>query len=179
MPAAERRPPAPSSRSGRPPPARDAGPRTLDARPLNLRMPGEQRRHPKGVRHGLRRGQTSMTPTAHVMELPGTINRYLDPKHRAAFAEKTGRGDASTHWSTQAQARHDDPDFKPAPRPTSCCARTTRPWAPSAPPTGRRRWTTWLHLAAGASPPPASPTSAWSRRARSSWRSRPPAPTTA
>ena len=46
------------------------------------------------------------------MELPGTINRYLDPKFRDAFALKTGRKDVLPEWSKEAQARHDDPNFR-------------------------------------------------------------------
>jgi predicted TIM-barrel fold metal-dependent hydrolase len=57
-------------------------------------------------------GQTVHDADSHVMELPGTINRYLDPKFRDDFAAKTGRADSSPHWSTQAQAQHDDPAFK-------------------------------------------------------------------
>src|SRR6185436_2937395 len=57
-------------------------------------------------------GKTVHDADSHIMDLPGTINRYIDPKYRAEFAEKTGRGDASTHWSTQAEAKHDDPEFK-------------------------------------------------------------------
>ncbi|MFL5297308.1 MAG: amidohydrolase family protein [Phenylobacterium sp.] len=56
-------------------------------------------------------GQTIHDADSHVMELPGTINRYLAPQFRAAFAEKTGRGDESPHWSQQAQAQHEDPEF--------------------------------------------------------------------
>src|SRR5436190_6158622 len=57
-------------------------------------------------------GQTVHDADSHIMELPGTINRYLDPKYRDEFAQKTGRGDASTHWSTKTQAKHDDPEFR-------------------------------------------------------------------
>ena len=57
-------------------------------------------------------GQTIHDADSHVMELPGTINRYLDPKARAAFAEKTGRGDKSTHWSEKFEAQHQDPEFQ-------------------------------------------------------------------
>ncbi|MDE2486607.1 MAG: amidohydrolase family protein [Alphaproteobacteria bacterium] len=59
-------------------------------------------------------GQTVHDADSHIMELPGTINRYIDPKLRAAFVEKTGRGDESPHWSQKAQAQHDDPEFRAA-----------------------------------------------------------------
>ena len=58
-------------------------------------------------------GQTIHDADSHVMELPGTINRYIDPKSRAAFAEKTGRGDESPHWSQKAQAQHDNQAEQP------------------------------------------------------------------
>jgi predicted TIM-barrel fold metal-dependent hydrolase len=57
-------------------------------------------------------GQTIHDADSHIMELPGTINRYIEPKFRAAFTEKTGRTDESPHWSQKAQAQHDDPEFK-------------------------------------------------------------------
>ena len=56
-------------------------------------------------------GQTIHDADSHVMELPGTINRYLPAALRAEFAEKTGRGDESPHWSTKAQAQHEDVQF--------------------------------------------------------------------
>jgi predicted TIM-barrel fold metal-dependent hydrolase len=59
-------------------------------------------------------GQTIHDADSHIMELPGTINRYLDPKFRQAFVEKTGRGDESPHWSQKAQAQHEDPEFRAA-----------------------------------------------------------------
>lgn len=57
-------------------------------------------------------GQTVHDADSHIMELPGTINRYVDPKLREAFIAKTHRGDATTHWSQKAEARHDDPEFR-------------------------------------------------------------------
>jgi predicted TIM-barrel fold metal-dependent hydrolase len=56
-------------------------------------------------------GQTIHDADSHVMELPGTINRYLPAALREEFAAKTGRGDESPHWSTAAQAKHEDPEF--------------------------------------------------------------------
>jgi predicted TIM-barrel fold metal-dependent hydrolase len=46
------------------------------------------------------------------MELPGTINRYLEPRFRDAFVEKTGRKDVLPEWFVNASAKHDDPEFK-------------------------------------------------------------------
>jgi predicted TIM-barrel fold metal-dependent hydrolase len=57
-------------------------------------------------------GQTVHDADSHIMELPGTINRYIDPRFRDAFAEKTGRGDESPHWSQKAQAQHEDAEFR-------------------------------------------------------------------
>lgn len=57
-------------------------------------------------------GQTIHDADSHVMELPGTINRYIAPQFRQAFAEKTGRGDESPHWSAKAQAQHEDAEFR-------------------------------------------------------------------
>jgi predicted TIM-barrel fold metal-dependent hydrolase len=57
-------------------------------------------------------GQTVHDADSHIMELPGTINAYVDPKVREAFIEKAGAKAQSAHWSTAAQAKHDDPEFK-------------------------------------------------------------------
>jgi predicted TIM-barrel fold metal-dependent hydrolase len=57
-------------------------------------------------------GQTIHDADSHVMELPGTINRHIDPKFREAFAAKTGRKDTLVEWSAKAQAQHDDPEFR-------------------------------------------------------------------
>jgi predicted TIM-barrel fold metal-dependent hydrolase len=56
-------------------------------------------------------GQTIHDADAHVMELPGTIDGYLDPKFRDAFADRTRKpGDLS--WVDKARALHDDPGFR-------------------------------------------------------------------
>jgi uncharacterized protein len=57
-------------------------------------------------------GQTVHDADSHVMELPGTVNRYLDPKFRDAFAEKAGARAQSAHWSQKVEAEHDDPEFR-------------------------------------------------------------------
>jgi predicted TIM-barrel fold metal-dependent hydrolase len=57
-------------------------------------------------------GQTVHDADSHVMELPGTINRYLDPAFRAAFVEKTGRMDVLPEWFAKAAAQQQDPEFR-------------------------------------------------------------------
>jgi len=56
-------------------------------------------------------GQTIHDADSHVMELPGTINRYLDPKVRDAFVEKTGRKDVLPEWFAKAAAQMENPEF--------------------------------------------------------------------
>jgi predicted TIM-barrel fold metal-dependent hydrolase len=57
-------------------------------------------------------GQTIHDADSHVMELPGTINRYVDPKFRAAFVEKTGRKDVLPEWFAKAAAQQEDSAFR-------------------------------------------------------------------
>ncbi|MET0273368.1 MAG: amidohydrolase family protein [Phenylobacterium sp.] len=57
-------------------------------------------------------GQTIHDADSHVMELPGTINRYLDPKFRGAFVEKTGRKDVLPEWFAKAAAQAEDAEFR-------------------------------------------------------------------
>ncbi|MBW8814964.1 MAG: amidohydrolase family protein [Caulobacterales bacterium] len=57
-------------------------------------------------------GQTVHDADSHIMELPGTINRYLDPKFREAFVEKTGRKDVLPEWFAKAAERQQDPEFR-------------------------------------------------------------------
>ena len=57
-------------------------------------------------------GQTVHDADSHVMELPGTINRYIDPKFRDAFVEKTGRKDVLPEWFAKAAEKHEDPEFR-------------------------------------------------------------------
>ena len=88
-------------------------------------------------------GQTIHDADSHIMELPGTINPYIDPKFRDRFVELAGPkailpgvvGEDPRKCRTTRSSG-------PATRRTCCCARTTRRWAPSAPPTGPRRSTT-------------------------------------
>ena len=57
-------------------------------------------------------GQTVHDADSHIMELPGTINRYLDAKFRDAFVEKTGRKDQLPEWFAKAAERQEDPEFR-------------------------------------------------------------------
>ncbi|WP_296597840.1 amidohydrolase family protein [Phenylobacterium sp.] len=57
-------------------------------------------------------GQTVHDADSHIMELPGTINRYLDPKFRGAFVEKTGRKDVLPEWFAKAADKAKDPEFR-------------------------------------------------------------------
>src|ERR1700761_8425012 len=56
-------------------------------------------------------GQTIHDADSHIMELPGTINRYLNPKFRDAFVEKTGRKDVLPEWFAKAAAQAENPEF--------------------------------------------------------------------
>lgn len=56
-------------------------------------------------------GQTIHDADSHVMELPGMIDGYLDPRFREAFADRTRKaGDLS--WVDKARAQHDDAEFR-------------------------------------------------------------------
>ena len=57
-------------------------------------------------------GQTVHDADSHVMELPGTINRYLDPRFRDAFVEKTGKKDVLPEWFAKAAEKQQDPEFR-------------------------------------------------------------------
>lgn len=57
-------------------------------------------------------GQTVHDADSHIMELPGTIHRYLDPRHRDAFIEKTGRADVLPEWFAKAAEKARDPEFR-------------------------------------------------------------------
>lgn len=56
-------------------------------------------------------GMTIHDADSHVMELPGTIDGYLEAKHRTAFAERT-RKDADLSWVDKARAMQADPGFR-------------------------------------------------------------------
>ncbi|MCR5877448.1 amidohydrolase family protein [Phenylobacterium sp. J367] len=57
-------------------------------------------------------GQTIHDADSHIMELPGTINRYLDPRFRDDFVAKTGRKDVLPEWFANAAAKHEDAEFR-------------------------------------------------------------------
>ncbi|MDB5493049.1 MAG: putative Amidohydrolase [Phenylobacterium sp.] len=57
-------------------------------------------------------GQTIHDADSHIMELPGTINRYIDPRFRDAFVEKTGRKDVLPEWFAKAAEKPLDPEFR-------------------------------------------------------------------
>jgi uncharacterized protein len=57
-------------------------------------------------------GQTIHDADSHVMELPGTLHRYLDPKYRQAFIDRTGKKDVLPEWFEKAAALQDDPEFR-------------------------------------------------------------------
>jgi len=59
-------------------------------------------------------GQTVHDADSHIMELPGTINRYIGPKFRDAFVEKTGRKDVLPEWFAKAAEKQTDPEFRAA-----------------------------------------------------------------
>jgi len=57
-------------------------------------------------------GQTIHDADSHVMELPGTLHRYLDPRVRDAFVEATGKKDVLPEWFEKAAAQQEDPEFR-------------------------------------------------------------------
>jgi predicted TIM-barrel fold metal-dependent hydrolase len=59
-------------------------------------------------------GQTVHDADSHIMELPGTIHRYFDPKFRDAFVEKTGKRDVLPEWFAKAAQQQEDPGFRAA-----------------------------------------------------------------
>jgi len=57
-------------------------------------------------------GQTIHDADSHIMELPGALNSFIDPKYRAAFIEKTGAERKLFEYYANAAAQHDDPQFR-------------------------------------------------------------------
>jgi uncharacterized protein len=57
-------------------------------------------------------GQTIHDADSHVMELPGTINPYIDAKFRDRFVELAGPKAILPEWSAKIQALQDDPEFR-------------------------------------------------------------------
>ena len=56
--------------------------------------------------------QTIHDADSHVMELPGTIDPYIDPKFRAAFAKYDKRADVDQAWVQKAQDMQNSPEFR-------------------------------------------------------------------
>jgi uncharacterized protein len=57
-------------------------------------------------------GQTIHDADSHVMELPGTLNPYIDPKFRDRFIELAGPKALLPEWSAKFEAKQDDPEFR-------------------------------------------------------------------
>ena len=57
-------------------------------------------------------GQTIHDADSHIMELPGALNSFIDPKYRPAFIEKTGAESKLFEYFANAAAQHDDPEFR-------------------------------------------------------------------
>ena len=57
-------------------------------------------------------GQTIHDADSHIMELPGALNSFIDPKYRAAFIEKTGAESKLFEYFANAAAQHEDPEFR-------------------------------------------------------------------
>lgn len=57
-------------------------------------------------------GFTVHDADSHVMELPGEIDRYVEPGLRAAFSDAIRKPGDLTGWADKARAQHDDPEFR-------------------------------------------------------------------
>jgi predicted TIM-barrel fold metal-dependent hydrolase len=57
-------------------------------------------------------GQTIHDADSHIMELPGALNSFIDPKYRAAFIDKTGAESKLFDYFANAAAQHEDPEFR-------------------------------------------------------------------
>ncbi|MFM1959721.1 MAG: hypothetical protein RL588_1238 [Pseudomonadota bacterium] len=57
-------------------------------------------------------GFTVHDADAHVMELPGEIDRYVDPGLRAAFSEAIRKPNDLMGWAEKVRAQQEDPDFR-------------------------------------------------------------------
>ena len=57
-------------------------------------------------------GQSIHDADSHIMELPGALNSFIDPKYRAAFIEKTGAESKLFDYFANAAAQHEDPEFR-------------------------------------------------------------------
>lgn len=57
-------------------------------------------------------GFTVHDADAHVMELPGEIERYVEPRLRAEFAEAVRKPNDLSGWAEKARAQQADPEFR-------------------------------------------------------------------
>lgn len=57
-------------------------------------------------------GRTIHDADSHIMELPGEIDVYFDPKHRKAFSERTVRPGVDLSWVETARGLQGDPAFR-------------------------------------------------------------------
>jgi predicted TIM-barrel fold metal-dependent hydrolase len=56
--------------------------------------------------------QTVHDADSHIMELPGTLEQYLEQKYLGSFQSKTRATDYEIEWANQARDLHDDPEFR-------------------------------------------------------------------
>jgi len=56
--------------------------------------------------------QTIHDADSHVMELPGTLEKYLESRYLAAFEAENRISRQEAAWARDAQAQHDDPEFR-------------------------------------------------------------------
>lgn len=59
-------------------------------------------------------GMTVHDADAHVMELPGTLERYIEPAYREALQTVWRRAQKDTDWVEPARALQQDPEFRAA-----------------------------------------------------------------
>ena len=57
-------------------------------------------------------GQTVHDADAHVMELPGTIERYIEPAFREALSAKLRKAERDETWVEKARLLQQDPEFR-------------------------------------------------------------------
>ena len=57
-------------------------------------------------------GRTIHDADSHIMELPGEIDAYFDPKYRKAFSERTVRPGVDLSWVEKARGLQGDPAFR-------------------------------------------------------------------
>jgi hypothetical protein len=59
-------------------------------------------------------GQTVHDADAHVMELPGTLEQYIEPAYREALKAEWRRAKRDDSWVPEAKALQADPEFRAA-----------------------------------------------------------------